>query len=59
MSKAEARQRKLKARIDENARLIAQQKKDWNQWGGLMIGDKNYYHVTNIHRGILVGGRKK
>lgn len=59
MSKAEVRQRKLKARIDENARLIARQKKDWTQWGGVMIGDKNYYYVTNIHRGILIGGRKR
>lgn len=59
MSKAEARQRKLKVRIDENAHLIAQQKKDWDRWGGLMIGNKNYYHVTNIHRGILVEGRNR
>lgn len=59
MSKAEARQRKLKARTDENARFIAWQKKNHQGWGSLEKDDKDYFYVTNIHHGILAGGHKR
>jgi len=58
MTKAEQRLIKLKLRYDENSRLISRQKSDHQRWGGFMMGNKNHYHITNPHRGILIGGSR-
>jgi hypothetical protein len=59
MNKAEKRTFSLKLRFDENSRLIARQKRDFRRWGGFIVGDKENYAITNISRGILVGGRRR